>query len=110
MLQVLGLYNSPNGIKFSFLPSGVSSPALKANASVERVDHKKIMRKIQVDPSKFIFRHLSSPLCHFFWGGGEGTGGRAGSSSILAEISLDIYPVVFLLEKCISYFSGVFDK
>lgn len=76
MLQVLGLYNSPNGIKFSFLPSGVSSPALKANASVERVDPKKIMRKIQVAPSKFIFRHLSSPLCLFFLvGGGEGTGG-----------------------------------
>lgn len=73
---MLGLYNSPDVIKFSFLLSGFSSPALKANASVERVGPKKIMRKIQVAPSKFIFRHLSSPLFLFFWGGEKVLGGR----------------------------------
>lgn len=102
----LGPYNSPDVTKFSFLPSGFSSSALKANAFVEKVGPKKIMRKIQVAPSKFIFRHLSSPPCLFVRG--EGAGGV--SSSILAGIFLSIYPVVFFFEKFISYFSEFFDK
>lgn len=83
---MLGPYNSPDVIKFSFLASGFSSAALKANASVERVGPKKIMRKIQVAPSKFIFRHLFSPPWLFVRG--KGAGGV--SSSIFAGIFLSI--------------------
>lgn len=81
---------------------GFHFPSLKANSSLEGVGPKKTTRKIQLAESKFLFSHLflsSLPLL------GEGA-----SSSILAGTPLGVYPVVFLLEKCISYFPGFYDK